>query len=75
MVLVINHHPLVCIEVAKLAYADEFITSKPEGYHSMLGEKGISLSGGTHGSSSGHGAVQSQEQYTSSSSRSGRYDR
>ena len=34
------------IEVAKLAYADEFIREFPEGYDSNLGEKGVRLSGG-----------------------------
>ena len=34
------------IEMAKLAYADEFIREFPEGYASNLGEKGVRLSGG-----------------------------
>ena len=34
------------IAAAKMAYADEFITSLPEGYHSFLGERGVRLSGG-----------------------------
>ena len=34
------------IEVAKLAFADEFIREFPEGYDSNLGEKGVRLSGG-----------------------------
>jgi len=34
------------VEAAKLANAHDFIMAKPEGYDSLLGEKGISLSGG-----------------------------
>lgn len=34
------------IAAAKMAYADEFITALPEGYHSFLGERGVRLSGG-----------------------------
>ena len=31
---------------AQAAFADEFITQLPEGYHSFLGERGVRLSGG-----------------------------
>jgi ATP-binding cassette subfamily B protein len=31
---------------AKAAYADEFITTLPQSYHTPVGEKGVSLSGG-----------------------------
>jgi ABC-type multidrug transport system fused ATPase/permease subunit len=34
------------IEAAKLANADEFITRMPHGYDSMIGERGLTLSGG-----------------------------
>lgn len=34
------------IEAAKLAYADEFISSLPEGYDTRVGENGVLLSGG-----------------------------
>jgi len=34
------------IAAAKAAYADEFITQLPQGYHSFLGENGVKLSGG-----------------------------
>lgn len=34
------------IEAAKLAYAHEFIESKPEGYQTIVGDKGSLLSGG-----------------------------
>jgi len=34
------------IAAAKMAYADEFISALPEGYHSFLGERGVRLSGG-----------------------------
>ena len=34
------------IAAAKMAYADEFISARPEGYHSFLGERGVRLSGG-----------------------------
>ena len=34
------------IEAAKHAYAHEFITAKPEGYDTIIGEKGAMLSGG-----------------------------
>lgn len=34
------------IAAAKAAYADEFIEKLPHGYHTHLGEKGVSLSGG-----------------------------
>lgn len=34
------------IEAAKAAQADEFITRLPEGYHTELGERGVTLSGG-----------------------------
>ncbi len=34
------------VAAAKLACAHEFITTKPEGYDSMIGENGINLSGG-----------------------------
>jgi ATP-binding cassette subfamily B protein len=32
--------------VAKLAHADEFITSLPQGYDTLVGERGVKLSGG-----------------------------
>ena len=34
------------IAAAKAAFADEFISALPEGYHSYLGERGVRLSGG-----------------------------
>jgi len=34
------------IAAAKMAYADEFISALPDGYHSFLGERGVRLSGG-----------------------------
>ena len=34
------------IAAAKMAYADEFISALPKGYHSFLGERGVRLSGG-----------------------------
>jgi len=34
------------IAAAKAAYADEFIETLPQGYHTHLGEKGVTLSGG-----------------------------
>ncbi len=34
------------IEVAKIAYAHDFISSLPQGYDTMVGERGIRLSGG-----------------------------
>jgi len=34
------------IEAARLAQADDFIKEHPEGYHAMIGERGIKLSGG-----------------------------
>ncbi|MEO8206042.1 MAG: ABC transporter ATP-binding protein [Chthoniobacterales bacterium] len=34
------------IAAAKLAYADDFIMAKPEGYHTVVGDKGNMLSGG-----------------------------
>ena len=34
------------IDAAKAAYADEFIKALPHGYHTHLGEKGVTLSGG-----------------------------
>jgi len=34
------------IEAARAAFADEFITSLPEGYATFLGERGVRLSGG-----------------------------
>ncbi len=33
-------------DAAQAAYADEFIESLPDGYHTHLGEKGVALSGG-----------------------------
>ena len=33
-------------EAATVAQADEFISSKPEGYHTIVAERGMSLSGG-----------------------------
>lgn len=33
-------------EAAKLANADDFITSFPNGYHTLIGERGATLSGG-----------------------------
>jgi ATP-binding cassette subfamily B protein len=34
------------IEVAKMANADEFISTLPEGYDTLVGERGVKLSGG-----------------------------
>ncbi|MEO6054984.1 MAG: ABC transporter ATP-binding protein [Chthoniobacterales bacterium] len=34
------------IAAAKLAYADDFIVAKPDGYHTIVGDKGNMLSGG-----------------------------
>ncbi len=34
------------IEVAKMAYADEFIQTLPKGYDTIVGERGVKLSGG-----------------------------
>jgi len=34
------------IRVAKIAQADEFITSFPDGYNTIVGERGVTLSGG-----------------------------
>ena len=34
------------IRVAKIAQADEFITSFPDGYETIVGERGVTLSGG-----------------------------
>ncbi len=34
------------VAAAKLAYADDFITSFPDGYSTLVGEKGVQLSGG-----------------------------
>ena len=34
------------IAAARAAFADEFITRLPEGYHTFLGERGVRLSGG-----------------------------
>jgi len=34
------------IAAAKAAFADDFISALPEGYHSFLGERGVRLSGG-----------------------------
>lgn len=34
------------IEAAKLSHADEFITKRPDGYDSLVGERGTKLSGG-----------------------------
>lgn len=33
-------------EAARIAYANEFIDSLPEGYHTTVGERGVKLSGG-----------------------------
>jgi ATP-binding cassette subfamily B protein len=34
------------IEAAKLAHADQFIAKMPEGYYSLIGERGVKISGG-----------------------------
>jgi len=34
------------LEVAKMAYADEFISGLPKGYDTIVGERGVKLSGG-----------------------------
>jgi ATP-binding cassette subfamily B protein len=34
------------IAAAKAAFADDFLTALPEGYHTFLGERGVRLSGG-----------------------------
>lgn len=34
------------IEASQRAYADSFISKLPEGYHAMVGERGVKLSGG-----------------------------
>ncbi|MFH1283237.1 MAG: ABC transporter ATP-binding protein [bacterium] len=41
-----NPDPVEIEYAAKLAYADEFIKQMPEGYKSVVGEKGSTLSGG-----------------------------
>jgi ATP-binding cassette subfamily B protein len=43
----VPHAPMSEIKkVAKLAYADEFISMLPQGYESIVGDRGIKLSGG-----------------------------
>ena len=34
------------MEASKKAHCDEFIDSMPEGYHALVGERGVKLSGG-----------------------------
>lgn len=34
------------VEAARIAHADEFISSLPQGYHTVLGDQGLRLSGG-----------------------------
>jgi ATP-binding cassette subfamily B protein len=42
----LERHPDGMVEAARLAQADEFVASLPEGYDTVVGERGATLSGG-----------------------------